>query len=222
MSQPFTDTATGRADPPDAQNTRGGKAIKRSKGSSRRRFEARDLAAKTRGCTSPPRQASPSRIDRNSVLNLNRNARIDRETPDACADAPATPPQRAAPRPVRRTRAGTRRTSGPERLWGADSKLVTSRRRPVDAQARPRQAGPSGIDRNSVHRNAHEPDPSHPVPKWRRPRLTPSRTETLGASTARRSRNRDGGIRGTARSASRRGPGGRSQGLNVPRSAMRT
>ena len=222
--------------------------------------------------------------------------RMHRGSSRLCADAPATPPQNAAPRPVRRTRAGARRTSGPERLPGTDSKLATSRRRPVDAQARPRQASPSGIDRNSVqiqperpqtgkhpthapgfkpfvcrrasdtasergappsspntrggkanerprassgrrfeardlatqtrgcastprqagpsgidrnsvlisirtmsvypdrfvllHRNAHEPDPSHPVPKWRRPRLTPSRTETLGASTARRSRNR--------------------------------
>ena len=55
----------------------------------------------------------------------------------ASADAPAIPPQDEPPRPVRRTRAGTRRTSAPRGLLGADSKLATSRRRPVDAQARP-------------------------------------------------------------------------------------
>ena len=65
------------------------------------------------------------------------SGRMSRASSRASADAPATPPQNAAPRPVRRTRAGARRTSGPERLPGTDSKLATSRRRPVDAQARP-------------------------------------------------------------------------------------
>ena len=53
--------------------------------------------------------------------------RMRRTSSRACADAPATPPQRAAPRPVRKTRAGARRTSGPERLPGADANLATSR-----------------------------------------------------------------------------------------------
>ena len=48
-------TASAHGAPPSSPNTRGGKAIERSKGSSGRRFEARNLAAQTRVRT-PRRQ----------------------------------------------------------------------------------------------------------------------------------------------------------------------
>ena len=93
MCRPASDTASERGAPPNPQIARGGKAIERTRASSGRRCAAPGM-----------RKHAPAKLARPESTGIqcksNRNARIDRETPDACADAPATPPQNAAPRPV--------------------------------------------------------------------------------------------------------------------------
>ena len=77
--------------------------------------------------------------------NLHRNARIDRETPDACTGLRAV----CVPtRPVHRSRAGTRRSSGPERLPGADAQprgCASTPPHPVPLPSTPSRARSGGV-----------------------------------------------------------------------------